>query len=338
MVFCGDAAHANATIYEPYHLEWDHWTTSGIDAAIKGLTCLSDIGMDLLCPSHGSQIARQPRAMLKQLTRKLQAFSKAKGSVCPGEPDRYFEPTFTRCGARQLLEGLYQFGSNGYLLLSNTGKALVIDPWVGDTEELEALLNELQVKPTDITVTHYHSDHVDGAPSLKKKYKAKLWLHPRVAIPLADLKKLDVPWRMKKTVLPDAKLPHQGQWNWCEYSFDVAPAPGQTWWHCIFMTTVAGKKILFGGDSFQPNSRWNGTGGFCAYNGCRFTEGFSVSAQLILDWKPDLVLTGHSTYTRFAASQYRKIMRWSQQTENAIAALCPSGQLEKDYYLHKAQG
>ena len=30
--------------------------------------------------------------------------------------------------------------------------------------------------------------------------------------------------------------------------------------------------------SFTPTSKWNGTGGFCAYNGSRFAEGWSLEA------------------------------------------------------------
>lgn len=29
LAFCGDAVHAGGTIYQPYHLEWAHWTAEG---------------------------------------------------------------------------------------------------------------------------------------------------------------------------------------------------------------------------------------------------------------------------------------------------------------------
>ena len=98
------------------------------------------------------------------------------------------------------------------------------------------------------------------------------------------------------------------------------------------MTTVDGEKVAFAGDSFQPSSRWNGTGGFCAYNRSRFKEGFAAGAELILRWNPDIVATGHSTYAIFSPSKYRKITRWAETAERAARALCPNGDLTGHFY------
>jgi glyoxylase-like metal-dependent hydrolase (beta-lactamase superfamily II) len=98
------------------------------------------------------------------------------------------------------------------------------------------------------------------------------------------------------------------------------------------MAPIDGQKVLFGGDSFQPPSRWNGAGGFCAYNGSRFREGFMRSAQLAIDWRPDLVAAGHGTYVRFNRAYYRKVMRWAVWAERVVTALCPTGDLAADYY------
>jgi glyoxylase-like metal-dependent hydrolase (beta-lactamase superfamily II) len=99
------------------------------------------------------------------------------------------------------------------------------------------------------------------------------------------------------------------------------------------MTTIDGRKVFFGGDSFLPSSRWNGTGGFCAYNNSRFDEGFVPSAQLVLEWKPQVVAAGHGTCYRFAASKFRKIIKWAESAREAVTALCPSGDLQEDYYV-----
>ena len=89
--------------------------------------------------------------------------------------------------------------------------------------------------------------------------------------------------------------------------------------------------MLFSGDNFQPPTRWNGTGGFCAFNQSRFNSGFVPSAQAVLDLAPDIICNGHSNIYRFAASHYRRIRRWSEQAEKAIRALCPSADWLSDY-------
>ena len=83
--------------------------------------------------------------------------------------------------------------------------------------------------------------------------------------------------------------------------------------------------------SFQPPSRWNGTGGFCVANGSRFRDGFIPSARLALDWRPDIVATEHATFYRFAPSRFRKIIAWAGRAETAVRALCPGGRIDEYY-------
>jgi glyoxylase-like metal-dependent hydrolase (beta-lactamase superfamily II) len=336
IVFCGDAAHAGATLWQPYHLEWDHWTGSGALAAWEGVQRLANLGMDLLCPAHGPVITHQPRRLLDRLGRKLMAFYHAKGHICAGERDRYFPLRQMSTGAWQVLPSLFQFGKNGYLLLSKTHEAMVVDPSLEDMPALAELLGELNQPRLRVGVsTHYHCDHSDALPYVKRTYGAVIWLHPRVAIPLADDDLLRFPWLPSPRVTPDRLWPERGRWTWNEYVFEVAPFGGQTWWHCAFLTTVNGQRVLFSGDNFQPPSRWNGTGGFSSLNGSRFREGFIRSAQQVIDWQPDLIAAGHVTIYRYHPRQFRKIIQWSHRAERATRALCPSGRLRQDYYLHR---
>ncbi len=336
IIFCGDAAHAGATIWQPYHLEWDHWTGTGALAAWEGVRRLGNLGMDLLCPSHGPVISKNPRGQLRQLERRLLEFYRAKGQICPGEVDGYLDPEFMKCGARRILPHLFQFGHSSYLLLSDSGEALVVDPCSSDLAEVAGLLGELgNPRITAAVATHYHADHSDGLPLAGKRYGAKIFLHPWVAVPLGKPPSIRFPWLPAKPIRPDALWPEHGVWRWNECEFRIAPFPGQTWWHCTFMTRIDGRKLLFGGDSFQPASRWNGTGGFCAFNGSRFREGFERSARLVLKWRPEILATGHQTYYHFSGSHFRKIIVWSRRAEKAVRALCPSGKLKIDYDLHK---
>lgn len=339
LVFCGDAAHAGATIHELYHLEWDHWTASGIDAARHGVQRLASLGMDWLLPSHGPAISERPNAMLKTLATKLERFAQAKGSICAGEKDRYLTPMqFLPGGAIQLLPNLYWFHNGGYLLLSKNNEALITDPF-GDLKPLGALVRHLQnqhpkLRVTAQLVTHYHADHCTAVQQVRKQYDTPLYLHPKVAEILARGGAWDVPYLDRQAITPDHMWPSQGKWQWNEYSFDIAHMPGQTWWHCGFMATINQKRVLFGGDSFQPASRWNGTGGFCSINGCRFDNGFEAAARRIIQWQPDFIVNGHGTWCHFTPSYFKKVIRWSQKTQAAINALCPDQKMEKHYYLH----
>ncbi len=105
VLFCGDAAHAGGAIWQPYHLEWDHWTGAGALQAWEGVERLRGVGIDLLCPSHGPAVDRQIRATLEALSRRLLDLYRVKGSICAGERDYYLPPRFLNCGARGVLPG-----------------------------------------------------------------------------------------------------------------------------------------------------------------------------------------------------------------------------------------
>jgi len=337
VIFCGDAAHAEAKIWQPYNLEWDHWTGSGALAAWQGVERLRAVGADMLCPSHGPVIAERIQQTLRVLSGRLLELYNVKGSICAGEKDYYLTPRMLKCGAREVLPELIQFGVNSYLLMSAHNEGLVIDPHSHDIDQLEPLLVELgNPKVTAATGSHFHLDHTNGLPILKEKHGTTIFLHPHVAAPIRDLDKFDVPWLPEAPILADKLLPVSGNWKWNEYKIRCAPFPGQTYWHCLLMTEVSGRKVAFVGDNFQPPSRWNGTGGFSSFNGSTF-DGFIRSAERVIEWKPDIAAAGHSTYILYNERYYRKVIKWADKARAAVEALCPSGKLEVDYYRHKEQ-
>ena len=276
IVFCGDAAHSGATIHQLYHLEWDHWTPEGVLQAWYGLERLRGNRIDLLLPSHGRVIRRAPRQLLEILQQRLLRLVSAKTAVAGGEPSRWLDTEPIADGVDRIVPGLYAFGGNGYALASEDGHALIVDPQRSDLAALDRLLEKTGLKPDVVTATHYHVDHSDALDDMRHKYGAKVWLHPWVAEPLRDRNRLDIPWLTKDSITADRILPEEGRIRWRGFDLGVQPYPGQTWWHCALDTVVAGKRILFSGDNFQPPSRWNGTGGFCAFNRSHFADGFAA--------------------------------------------------------------
>lgn len=332
--FCGDAVHAGGKIHQPYHLEWDHWTPRGALAAWYGLERLGYCGIDLLCPSHGAVIrGRKADACVKLTQKRLSAFIRAKGSVCSGEKDDYFPlEALDDMNARRVLPHLYQFGGNSYLLVSRTGDSLLVDPNRGDLSILDKLMPAAGAHKLSVAAaTHFHSDHTDGFPLAKKKYGARSWMHPWIAGVLDKHKRSGLPFLPDKPIIADRILPETGKFEWNEYEFNIWPMPAQTRYHCAFLTVIDGQKVLFSGDSFQPPSRWNGTGGFCAANHCRFGD-FLKSARLVMKVKPDIIANGHQAVYRFHASHYRRILRWADQAGKALRDLCVSRDYLKDYF------
>ncbi|MDP6778530.1 MAG: MBL fold metallo-hydrolase [Candidatus Latescibacteria bacterium] len=332
IAFCGDAVHAGGTVHQPYHLEWDHWTPGGAREAWYGLERLSYCRIDLLCPSHGPMVSERPGACVREARKRLMAFIRSKGSVCAGERDRWLTTELLECGASRVLPDLYHFANNTYLLVGDRRQGFVIDPTLPSVKEIPHLMAEVGVESiTAATASHYHCDHSDGLNWLRDRYGTMVWLHPRVAEPIHDRDRLDVPFLPATSVEPDRLLPAEGTFRWNRYRMRSRPFPGQTWWHCAIDTEVSGVHVLFSGDCFQPPSRWNGTGGFCAYNGSRFSEGFAPTVQDVLDLGPELICNGHSCIYRYHPGHYRRILRWSSQAERSVQDLCASDPWTADY-------
>ncbi len=332
IAFCGDAAHSGGTVYQPYHLEWDHWTAEGALAAWYGLERLGSCRVDLLCPGHGPVVGKQPGKCIREAQRRVMAFVKAKGSVCSGEMDRWAEVELLDCGAFRVLPNLYNIGGNSYLLAGKDGEGMMVDPTQQSVKMLPDVMAEVGVENiTAATASHYHSDHTNGLNLVREEYDSAVWLHPWVAEPIRDRDVLDVPWLPNEDIKPDRTLPEEGRFLWGGYRFHIRPYPGQTWWHCAFDAEISGQHVLFSGDNFQPPSRWNGTGGFCAFNGGKFRDGFSRSAQIALDLSPDLICNGHGCIYRFHRGHYKRILKWSEQAEQVVRKLCSSVHWSTEY-------
>ena len=338
IVFCGDAVYDGGKMWHLYNLEWDHWTGTGTLQAWRGVKQLNDIAIDILCPSHGPVLDQAPHRHLALLTDRLMRLYDCKNAISPDEPDRYLQPRSVAAGYEEVLPGLFHFGENGYLLVSAAGKGLVVDPYTADLEVFELLLAE---RLPDLSIaaavtTHSHGDHNDAMNHLREKYRTRLIVHPTI-LDAVEHAGVGAP---QNFVEPDEVWPERGSWQWEEFTFSIDHLPGQTWWHTGFMTVIAGQKVFFSGDSFQADTRWNGTGGFCANFKTRFRDGFVVSAQRIIDWNPDIVAPGHGAYYRFSAGKFRKIMQWAERTEDTLRDLCPEGDMTAHYYeaLPKAGG
>ena len=63
--------------------------------------------------------------------------------------------------------------TNTFLLISDSGRAAVIDP-AAAAEDYNALLKKENATLTDIFCTHGHYDHVGSAAALQKQWQAKL--------------------------------------------------------------------------------------------------------------------------------------------------------------------
>ena len=75
------------------------------------------------------------------------------------------------------LLGAAPFYTNSFLLITEAGHAVIIDP-AAEVQEYDKILMEHNAKLTHILCTHGHYDHVGSAGVLSREWKARIYCEP----------------------------------------------------------------------------------------------------------------------------------------------------------------
>ena len=140
------------------------------------------------------------------------------------------------------LLGLAPFYTNSFLLISEAGHAVVIDP-AAEVQEYDRLLKEHNAQLTAIFCTHGHYDHVGSACTLRREHHAKLYCEAVdcQGVQLFPLHPEDV----------DGGYEEGGTLSVDELKFTVWHTPGHTKGGVVLL---CGDDLLFAGDTVFQGS------------------------------------------------------------------------------------
>ena len=140
------------------------------------------------------------------------------------------------------LLGLAPFYTNSFLLISEAGHAVVIDP-AAEVQEYDRLLKEHNAQLTAIFCTHGHYDHVGSACTLRREHHAKLYCEAVdcQGVQLFPLHPEDV----------DSGYEEGGTLSVDELKFTVWHTPGHTKGGVVLLR---GDDLLFAGDTVFQGS------------------------------------------------------------------------------------
>lgn len=138
------------------------------------------------------------------------------------------------------LLGSAPFYTNSFLLITDAGHAVVIDP-AADVQDYDKILKEHNATLTTIFCTHGHYDHVGSAGVLSREWKAKLYCEPAdcKGVQLFPLKSSDSGYVEGEEISVD------------ELTFKVWHTPGHTEGGVILLCS---KEHLFVGDTIFQGS------------------------------------------------------------------------------------
>jgi glyoxylase-like metal-dependent hydrolase (beta-lactamase superfamily II) len=318
LAFTGDLISAPGKLWSIAATQWTYAGVEGIAASIVSAQDVIDLGVDLLLPSHGDPIA-EPAAALGSLIDRLQTLLDLQHieGFYPCPPRRVWDLPAMRAHPYEaitthLLRNRTS-SSNTYVLLSETGGALLIDygydmslaigsgaggdrsarrPWLSS---IRALREEHNVDRIEAVLpTHYHDDHVAGFNLLRDVEGTEVWASANVAPILEDPQRYDLPCLWFDPIQVDRSIPLGRSITWHEYELTLYELPGHTLYAAAIAFEVDGQRVVATGDQ-QDGGQLGARPDRLSYtyrNRFRIDD-FTRSAELYQSLEPDLMISGH---------------------------------------------
>jgi len=350
IAFTGGVMHDGAKMTTWFDTEWDYGFAKGIDTLLGSVDQLIAQQPTLMLPEQGPAI-RNPAEQLAQYKKKLTTFraSYVRGynvfDSTEEERDSISTPTKVPL-ISQVTPHLYKLshktkGKNFAILISDSGRGLILDAGLFSKEMLEEIILGLRehmgLKAIDaFWISHMHGDHFLLGPTLKEKYGAAAWTLDRI------VDRCEHPRRYDYSALVSAygdgfdgmkidKAFKSGESvEWEGYKIQVDWMPGQTEFGCCLWTEIDGKRIAFTGDNLfgdPEDEQQNGHEAVVARNSAIFEEGYLLGSRYLKELKPDIVMGSHSYVMHEPAAFLTRYHDWSKEIIRHYKGLLP----EKDY-------
>lgn len=337
MAFTGDLITAPGRVWSLAATQWSYNGAEGVTASIASLLDLDDRRLDLLLPSHGTPMYA-PAQAIETLVDRLQRLLELRREDIP-VADLRARP-YERI-SEHLLKNRTSHATS-YILLSRSGKALLIDygydftrglaagsdrasrrPWL---YTIDALKRDFGIQAIDAVIpTHYHDDHVAGCNLLRQVEGTQVWAAETFAGVLEQPEQYDLPCLWYEPIAVDRRLPLGPALEWEEYRLTVHEQPGHTRYAVAIETEVDGKRVLFIGDQM---GHADGLGLNYVYAGGFEIGDYERSAELYRAIAPDLLLSGHWEPLASGLSHFEELARRGKALHELHRQLLPLDEID----------
>jgi glyoxylase-like metal-dependent hydrolase (beta-lactamase superfamily II) len=339
-LFTGDLLRDPARLVNFYDLEINYGGTviKDLPAALRALAARP---VTRWFPATGPVIEDGP-AQAKTLAKDIEAYQQSlewrSGKFKPSPHPDY--PKFGRY--IRLHKGIYQItgAGNCILLIDKEGRGLMFDPGPCDYEtpgregrfvdDLVLLERECGLKTIDLAlITHFHGDHYDMAPALKKRYpgcRVGAWdLVARVCEAPWDYPyPAELPWyNLGFDHVPmDVVLNEKEPFFWHDTAIRSIHLPGHCYCHAAYLLSFNGLRLAITGDTLQS---WGDSVslGFTTSNHSVPDErsGFLKTFRSLCAETVDLNLGGHGSHFRECSALYAESLERNEHVQPFLRRL-----------------
>jgi len=308
VAFSGDLIHSPGKVVNLYELQYYYGGTDGVDCAVFSLAKLREVAPGLVCPSHGDPFPN-PDSGISDLITKLKGWYEAYA------PESSLTIENKPFAVTPHLICAHQTCSTSYALISDSGKALILDYGtasggffdsfianIGPTNRIrfvEHTIPELKarygLKSIDVAMpSHMHDDHLNGFPHLVRHYGAKIWCYENMVDVLQNPRGYNLGCILGEPIQVDRSFRDKETFKWEEFEFTVCHSPGHTEYQMAMFVDIDGARVAFTGDAFFPtnDSRRQLRHNLIFRNWVE-NDSHMKSIRTILEHQPSIVAPGH---------------------------------------------
>ena len=308
VAFSGDLMHSSGKVLTLYDMQYYYEEHEGVDLAAYSLAELVKLKPELLCPSHGQELA-DPLPGMQESINKLGDWFKfwhpGGGFTLDNKPRELTPHVIAH----------FQTMSCFYAIISDSGKALFIDyggpSWnsfyafkdavdIYDRfrfveHSIDNLRANYGLKSVDVAIpSHMHDDHLNGFPYLAKHHNTKIWCFENFADILKNPGGQNLGCTLGEPIPVDRILRDRETFRWQEFEFTAVHSPGHTNYQMALFATIDGLRIAFTGDAFFHDAirpfqiRHN-----LIYRNRVKTGDHLKSVANLLEFQPHVIAPGH---------------------------------------------
>ncbi len=344
LAFTGDVMMDGAKMHTWFDSDWDYGFAAGVWAIANGTGQIAAYDPAWMLPSHGPPIAGAKK-QIEEFQQKLFNLERllVRGypvmSFAPAAQDKTSQPTVVP-NVWQVSKHVFKFrgpsfAPNFYMILADSGRALVVDCGLIQTNildtALEGMRKQFGLKSIDAMVlTHMHGDHFLQAPHLKKTWGTQFWALDRMKEVCERPEAFDYAAPIQaygngvERIKFDRLFKSGERFDWEGYRFTIDWMPGQTEFGLCLTGMIDGRRVAFTGDNIFGNPadpKQNGHEAMSSRTSGILDEGYIVGAEYLSKLKPDILLGGHSFVMDQPAKFIERYRAWAYEMRDAFKSL-----------------
>jgi glyoxylase-like metal-dependent hydrolase (beta-lactamase superfamily II) len=178
-----------------------------------------------------------------------------------------------------------------------------------------------------VLVSHFHDDHVCGIPTLQRLHGTECWASEAFADLLEHPEAHCFPCTWPEPIRVDRRIRLDETVQWEEYTFHFGAMSGHTRFAALIGFEADGRRFAHTGDQyfFADFARTDDftdnpvIANYVYRNGARL-DGYRQSEAWMLDWRPDIVLTGHTNALHTDDAYFDALSAFSARYESVHRA------------------